>query len=95
MVICCQKSCHILLIKTQNSTIRQILDMRWYARNFQVYKEIDIPSLNYFIEHVNLNFHLVLVNIDNRVLNTNANYDLNNPVNRKHLKTGLQLNTFL
>ena len=28
-----------LLIKAQNSTIRQILDMPWYIRNFHIYKK--------------------------------------------------------
>ena len=58
-----------LLLKAQSSTIWQILDMPWYARNFYVYEEIGIILLNVFIKHLNLNFHLALENIDNRALN--------------------------
>ena len=39
-----------LLIKAQNSTVRQILDMSWYALNFYIYKEIELPHLNDFIQ---------------------------------------------
>ena len=70
------KSYVSLLIKFQNSIPRQILDMPCYVRNFHIYKDIDIPRLNDFI-HLNLNFHLVLEYIANRVLNTLAEYDPN------------------
>ena len=46
--------------------------MPWCVRNFHVYKEIDIPRLNEFMQHLNLNFPLPLENIDNRALNTLA-----------------------
>ena len=66
--------------------------MPWCVRNFHVYKEIDIPRLNEFMQHLNLNFPLPLENIDNRALNTLVEYDHNNPMNRKRPKTGLRLN---
>ena len=40
-----------LLIKAQNSTVRQILDIAWYVRNFHIYREIELPRLNNFIQH--------------------------------------------
>ena len=84
-----------LLIKAQNSTIRQILDMPWYVRNFHIYKEIELPRLNDFIQHLNIKFHLALENNDNNALNTLAKYDHNDPSNRNRPKTGLRLNTLL
>ena len=54
-----------LYIKYQNSTVRQILDMPWYVRDFLIYKEIDVSRLNDFIQQINLNFYLVLENKDN------------------------------
>ena len=45
--------------------------------------------------NANLNFHLDSENIDNRALNTLVEYDHNNPINRKHPKTGLCLNSLL
>ena len=69
--------------------------MPWYFRNFYIYKEIDIPRLNDFMQHFNLNFHLSLGNVDNCTLNTLVEYDHNNPINRKRPKTGLHLNTLL
>ena len=47
------------------------------------------------MQHLNLNFHLALENIDNRALNTLVEYDHNNLLNRKRPKTGLRLNTLL
>ena len=82
-----------LRIQAQNSTIRHILDIPWSVRNFHIYKEINIPRLNDFIQHLNLNFHLALENIDNHALNTFAEYHHSNPIKRKHPKTGLRLNT--
>ena len=43
------------------------------------------------MQYLNLNFHLALENIDNRALNILVEYDHNNPINRKHPKTGLRL----
>ena len=57
-----------LLIQAQYSTTHQIHDMLWYVRNFHIYKVIDIPRLNDFIQNLNLNFHLALENVDNRAL---------------------------
>ena len=48
--VACQVSHIKLLIKVQNSTLRQILDMPWYVQNFHVYKEIELPHLNDFIQ---------------------------------------------
>ena len=45
-----------LFIKVQNSTVQQILDMSWYVRTFHINKEIELPLLNDFIQHFNLNF---------------------------------------
>ena len=84
-----------LLIKSQNSTIWQILDMPWYIRNFHIYKDINIPRLNDFIQYLNLNFHLALENADNHALNTLVEYDHQNSINRKRPKTGLRLNILL
>ena len=69
--------------------------MPWCVRNFHNYKEIDIPCLNDFMQHFNLNFHLTLGNVDNRALNTLVEYNHNSPINRKRPKTGLPLNTLL
>ena len=69
--------------------------MPWYVQKFYIYKEIDIPRLNDFNQHFNLNFHLALENIDNVTLNTLAEYDHNNPVNRKFPKIGLRVSTLL
>ena len=41
-----------------------------FFRNFHIYKEIDTPRLNDFMQFLNLNFHMALENIDNRALNT-------------------------
>ena len=49
--------------------------MTWYVGNVHIYKEIYIPR------------HLALENEDNRALNTLAEYDHNNPINRKRAKT--------
>ena len=84
-----------LLIKAQNSTISQILDMTLYIRNFHIYKEIEILRLNDFMQHLNLNFHLALENIDNSALSTLTEYVHNNLTIRKHLKTDSCLNTLL
>ena len=84
-----------LLIKVQNSTIRQILDMPWHIQNFHFYKVIYILRLNNYMQHRNLNFLLAWENINNRALNILIQYDYNNPINRKSLKTGLRLNTLL
>ena len=48
-----------------------------------------------FIQHLNVNFHLAIENTENNALNTLAEYDLIDPINRKCPKTGLRLNTFL
>ena len=69
--------------------------MPWYARNFHIYKEIGLPRLNNFIQHLNLNFHLALENTDNNALNTLAVYDRYDPSTRKSPKTGLHLNILL
>ena len=69
--------------------------MPWFVRNFHIYKEIELPSLNDFIQHLNLKFHLALENNDNNALNALAEYDHNDPRNRKRPKTGLPLNTLL
>ena len=84
-----------LFIKAQNSTVRQILDMPWYVQNFHIYKEIEHPRLKDFIQHLNIKFHLALENNDNNALNTLAEYDYNDPSNRKRPKTSLRLNTLL
>ena len=47
-----------LIIKAQNLTFWQIIDILWYVRHFHMYKEIDIPRLNKFMQHVNINFPL-------------------------------------
>ena len=41
------------------------------------------------MQHLNLNFHLALGNIDKHALNTLAKYDYNKPVNKKHPKIWL------
>ena len=51
-----------LLIQAESSTIRQIINVSGYVRNFHVYKEIDIPRFNHFIQYLNKNFYLVLEN---------------------------------
>ena len=84
-----------LLIKVQNSTVRQILDKPWYVRNFHIYKEIDIPCFTDFMQHLNFNFYLALENMDNCALDTLVEYDYNNPINTKRPKTYLHLNTLL
>ena len=92
----CAAKFHVkLLIKAQNSTVRQILDMPWYVRNFHIYKEIELPRLNDFIQHLNLNFHLALENTDNNALNILAEYDHNDTSNRKLSKAGLHLNPLI
>ena len=69
--------------------------MPWYVRNFHVYTEIELPMLNDFIQHLNLNFHLASENTDKYALNTLAAYDHYDPSNRKCPKRGLRLNTLL
>ena len=69
--------------------------MPWYVRNFHIYKETELPRLNDFMQHLNLNFHLALENTENNALNALAEYDHNYLTNRKRLKTGLRLNTLL
>ena len=54
-----------LLIKAQNSTVWQILDMAWHVWNFPIYKETELPRLNDFIPYFNLNFHLAFENTEN------------------------------
>ena len=82
------------LIKSQNSTIRKVLKMPWYVRNFHIYKEIEFPHLNNFM-HLNLNFHLALENTENDALNKLAEHDHNDPIKRKRPKTDLRLNILL
>ena len=67
--------------------------MPWYVWNFHIYKEIELPRLNDFMQHLNWNFHLPLENTENNILNTLAEYDHNDPINRKRTKTGVRLNT--
>ena len=55
--------------------------MPWYVRKFHIYKEIDVPFLNDFIQYLNLNFYFALENVDNHALNTCVEYDHNNPLN--------------
>ena len=69
--------------------------MPWYVRNFHIYKEIELPRWNDFIQHLNLNFHLALENTDSIALNAFAAYDHYDLLNRKCRKTGLRLNTVL
>ena len=80
-----------ILIKAQNSTIRQILDMPWNVRNFHIYTEIELPRLNDFIQHLKLNFHLALENTENNVLNTLAEYDHNDSIIWKRLRQACSL----
>ena len=47
-----------LLIKSLSYTVRQILDMPWYIRNFYAFEEIDLPRLNIFIQRLKLTFGL-------------------------------------
>ena len=84
-----------LLIKAQNSTVWQILDMPWYVWNFHIYKEIELPRLNDFIQNLNIKFHLALETNDNNSLNTLAEYDHKDTSNRRLPKTGLRRNTLL
>ena len=65
-----------------------------YIQNVHIYKEIDIPFLNDFITHEH-KFAFGLENIGSRALNTLAEYDHNNSINRKHPNSGLSLNTLL
>ena len=78
-----------------NSNTRKFLriSLSWHfsARNFYIHKQIDIPCLNDFIQHLNFNFHLSLDNVDNRVLNALAEYDHKNPIYGKLPKTDLIL----
>ena len=69
--------------------------MPCYVRNFQICKEIETPRQNYFIQHLNLDIHLSLDNIENSVLKTLAEYNHKNPINGKNPKTVLSLNTLL
>ena len=67
-----------------------------YIRIFYIYKEIAIPrTMNNFMQHLNLNFHLALENIDNRAFITLAECDDNNSINWECPKTGLHRNTLL
>ena len=69
--------------------------MPWYVRNVHIYKVIDIPRLNDFLQHFILKFPSALENIENRALNKLAEYDYYNPINQKCPKTGRRLNTLL
>ena len=60
-----------------------------------IYKEIELPRLNDFMQHLNLNFHLALENTENNALNTLAEYDHNDPINRMRSKANLLLNYLL
>ena len=91
----CVKFHFSLLMTSQDSSIRQILDTLYCIRNFHIYKGINIARLNDFIQRLNLNFHLTLENMCNHALNTLAEYDHNNPINMKRPKTGLRLNILL
>ena len=68
--------------------------MPWCVRNFHIFKEIELPCLNNFIQHLNLNFHLALENIENNALNTLEEHAHNDPTYRERSKTDLRLNTF-
>ena len=57
-----------------------------YGGNFHIYKETGL-RLNDFMQHLNLNFHLALINAENSASNTLAEYDHNNPINRKGYMT--------
>ena len=70
-------------------------DVLWYTRNFHIYKEINIPCLNDFIQRLNINGHLALENVDHHAFDTLAEYDHQIPINRKRSKTGLRFNTLL
>ena len=48
-----------------------------------------------FFQHLNIKFHLALEDNDNNALNTLAEYDHNDPSNRKRPKISLHLNTLL
>ena len=82
-----------LLMKAQNSTVRQILDMPWYVRNFHIYKEIELSGLKDFIRHLNLNFHLALENTKNNALNTLAEYDEKDPRTENAVRQAFALTT--
>ena len=51
-------------------------------------------GLNHILQHLNINFHLVLENVDNLALNILEKYDHSNPISWKRLKTGLVLTSF-
>ena len=52
-------------------------------------------GLNHILQHLNINFHLVLENVDNHVLYSLVEYEHHIPMNRKSIKSGLRLNTLL
>ena len=67
--------------------------MPWYVQNFYIYNEFEISHLNNSIQHLNLSFRLSLDNVENSALNTLAEYNHKNIMNRKYLITGVRLNT--
>lgn len=84
-----------LLIKSQNATIRQIVDVPYYVRNYQIYREINTPKLGDFIQHLNLNFYNSLITSDNPALNEIETYDHTDPINRKRPLAALRLTDLL
>lgn len=60
-----------------------------------MYKEINFPTLNDFMQHLIQNFHNSLSNSDNSALNTLPAYDHTDSSNRKRPKAALILNALL
>lgn len=71
-----------LLLVSQNSTLRQILDLPWYVTNRQMYRALKIPTLDNFIQKLSINFHNNLAFINNNLLKNISAYALTR-VNRK------------
>ena len=61
--------------------------MPWYARNFRIYKEIELLRLNDFTQHLSSNFHLTLESTESIALNTIAEYEHYDPISSKCSKT--------
>ena len=55
---------HNNLVNRKKGKIGLFFDIPWYGRNYHIYKEINIPRLNDYIQQLNLHFHLVLENSD-------------------------------
>lgn len=56
--------------------LRLIYDVPYHVRKFHLYKEINFPKINTFIQHLNINFHLALETSEKSALNTLPAYDI-------------------